>query len=339
MKIRLLVAIAAVVFPGLLCASSVMCQSSAGNNPLSSTGCVAANTFSYNDTLNWATAGSAYEGPGYPKLPPWPDSNPSYNTTFTGITAGGRSITATLGSTGTAPVMTPPYLARMDEAPWVYYVGTGGSNDTYWTQPGNQVCQGWNAAGTVCTQGYVSLPYIDTYNGTFNFDTKPADQTPINVNTKDYGTALLGVQDGVSPITLSGSFSDIGFDITSVSTQDFIATLMAYDGTTLLGTYVLNTGLNSGMGGPCTSLASAPSPTGSGTACNSAPFVGIGGAGWHITAVVVSVTDLNYMPVAFAINGAELDYSGHTPEPTTWAMGLAGLGGLVWARKRKARKS
>jgi len=147
----------------------------------------------------------------------------------------------------------------------------------------------------------------------------------------DANTALLGTTNGNGPIDLSLSqgVTAFGVDISTLNATSFTATLQAFNGSNLVGTYYVDA---AGYGGLCASLSANPSV--GGTGCNDAPFIGIGGLG-PITNVVLSVTDDSTGNAAsFAIDTVQLNAGTvTTPEPGAMALIGCGLGALVLRRR------
>jgi len=324
MKMRLLIFAIVSVLPGGLWASSVSC----GFNlvSLQSSGCVSQSSFNFNDSMLWTAAGYAYEGPGQPNGEP-PDGsvlNPANSASYTGVSAGGGvSVIATTAAGGTGTL-----LGRYDEAPWVWAGTTLG-----WVQPGVSNCTSltYNNGVPTCTSS-ASTPYLLTYQGPFYFDTSTA--TVYGNGSLDANTALLGTTNGTGPIQLSfsQSLTAFGVDISALNATSFTASLQAYDGNSLLGTYYIDA---IGYGGTCTMLDIMPSAGGSG--CNNAPFIGIGNLG-PITKVILGVTDDSSGGAAgFAIDTLQLGGAPiATPEPGALLLAACGLGTLIWRSRNSS---
>lgn len=323
MKLRLLIFAAGLTVPAGLWANSLSCGSSLAN--LQSSACVSSGSFSFNDSMLWTSAGSAYEGPGQPNAEP-PDGsalNPANSVSYSGTSTGGITITAT---TPSGP--TTQYLGRYDEAPWVWAGPSLG-----WVEPGYANCTSFDYATGACLSSS-NTPYLLTFQGPFDFD--KSTSTIYGNGSLDANTALLGTTNGTGPIDLSFSagVTAFGVDISGLSATSFTATLQAFDGSNSVGTYYIDA---AGYGGLCASLSLKPSQGGNG--CNDAPFIGIGNLG-PITNVVISVTDDSTGNAAgFAIDTVLLKSANvQTPEPGAVVLIACGLGAIV-VRRRVSRGS
>jgi len=282
------------------------------------------------DTLLWTSAGSAWEAAGQPgfnqpmTLPPDNSSlNPANSLSYTGISTNGVDVTATTVGGGT-----DAYLARMDEAPWVWAGDTLG-----WVQPGAFNCTQYSFSGgnPTCVSG-TSTPYLLTFQGPFNFDTSTT--TTYGSSSTDANTALLATADGADPtpiqLTFSQSLTQFGVDISALGTSTFKATLTAYDGAAMVGTATVTA---NGIGGMCASLDNSPANGGSG--CNNAPYISISNLG-PITRIILNVQDMSGNNTNFAIDSLQLGgESMLTPEPGVFVLASSGLVALLWWRRRR----
>ncbi len=305
------------LLPAAISANSLSC----GYNlvSLSNAGCLAMNSISFNDSMLWTAAGSAWEGMGSPNPQPANGSaqNPADNTSFTGTSVGGITTTATSNQ--------GDLLGRYDEAPWVW-AGAG----IGWTRAGQLNCTAMNFNTGACISG-TSTPYLLWYQGPFYFDNSTT--TVYGNGSVDANTALLGTTNGTDPIQLafSSSISAFGVDISALNAADFTALIQAYNGTTLLGSYYVDA---KGYGGTCASLNMMPSAGGAG--CNNAPLIAIGNLG-PITKIVLGVTDDSTGdPTGFAINTLQFQNpsGGGVPEPASFLLFGCGIALLVWRRKK-----
>jgi hypothetical protein len=140
-----------------------------------------------------------------------------------------------------------------------------------------------------------------------------------------YGETLLTEPNGAAPITidLSHPVLGIGFQISTLSNPDFIATLIAYSATgQVLGTFVLNTN-GTGVGGPCVALKASPTATCS----TAAPFIGITQDELGLGAGLIAKVQIFTNAPGFAIGSMDLI---ETPEPSVMLLAAAGLGLMFW---------
>jgi len=301
MKLRTLIVVSALFLPGVVSAASLVCTFN--SDPLS---CLTPSSYAFTDSLLWTSAGSAYESAAGMSVGTTPMNNSALAISWTGTSVDAtNSVTITdMGGV----------IGRADEAPWVY----AGPPVSGWTQPG--------------TNG---IPNLLVFQGPFLFSTSTvvmaADST-----THDVGTALVENMSNADPdtLTFSENLTAFGVDISSLgNVTDFTATLVAYDSShDVLGTYTLDTN-GTKVGGTCASLGKSPSHGGAG--CNDAPFIAIGGTGWQISYVVISVTnDATGKPVGFALDGPLFSEGPQVPEPGAWLLAACGLAAMVWHRRR-----
>ena len=160
--------------------------------------------------------------------------------------------------------------------------------------------------------------HLDTFAGHFNAN--PTSQDPTMS-----GEHLLGDISSSGNLVLSfdRNLSQIGFKIAtndSASNTNFTATLVAYNGSTVLHTYLINV---SGGGGICDSLrvpsnhpnATPPVP------CNDAAFIAMDAGPQRFTSVQVFTSGTS----GFYINGLQFNAE-EIPEP---GMALLTAGGLL----------
>jgi len=182
---------------------------------------------------------------------------------------------------------------------------------------------GWTSPSLVAGQT------INTFGGHFGAPATPTDTPP-------FGDNLLGVvpstAGGNSTLALafSAGVSGAGFMVSSLSDQDFIAVLQAFDSSNnLLETYTVNTnGLHLGAG--CAGL-NQPAIGGNPIPCNDAPLIQVSDAQARISRVLLTVNDTQ---------GAFIDQLALTetlaPEPSLGTIAGAGIFGFVlWAGRRR----
>jgi hypothetical protein len=154
------------------------------------------------------------------------------------------------------------------------------------------------------------------------------DATPTSLDPTTLGTHLLGDSNGPLLLSFDHDISRIGFKIASNdpgSNTNFGATLVAYNGTTVLHTYSINV---LGGGGICDSLR-VPSNNPNLTPpvpCNDAAFIALDAGPQHFTSIQVFTTS----PNGFFISGLQfsIDSFGETPEPGMVLLMSSGLAGL-----------
>jgi hypothetical protein len=303
MKIRLLLLVFVLGFPAILPASGILCSLGIGSStPISfTTGCD--QPISFTNTFDWATLNpqplSSSSGPTYES-----GLNPDFGGTPWSATQGPETVTAMISAGGTYP----PYLQLDGNTAWVY-----------------------NPSNPVNLNGYV---YASAYNNAVALGFSTID--PAHPTAWYFGETLLTEQnpDNNSPVPISVSFSHpvdgVGFQISTLSDPNFIATLIAYDAQgNVLGTFILNTN-GTNVGGTCASLYNSP-----GAPCTTpAPWIGITDDELHLGAnMIARVTILTNMP-NFAIGTLEYNYI-QTPEPSTFLFSAALLGFGVWRARRK----
>jgi hypothetical protein len=281
--------------------------------------CYASGLFSFADTLDWGAAinlaGTGQSGFG-PALNPGNPANPQNVSVSPWIarSVGNVNIYASLG-TGFAGT---PELTRVDNTFWGYgpVVTTGGTFNQY--APPDQFLTSPN--------------HLVTFAGHFANNPTSLDQTLL-------GEHLLGNISGDGSLVLEFNHyvSQIGFRIASNSSSsntNFAATIIAYNGSTILHTYSINVG---GGGGICDGLKpdfpniTPPVP------CNDAAFIAMDAGPQRFTSIQVFTSN----PTGgFFINGLQFNADvAEIPEPgmaLLMAGGLAGLWLFSIARRRFA---
>lgn len=165
--------------------------------------------------------------------------------------------------------------------------------------------------------------------GNFRAPSSPGD-TPI------YGDQLLGNSTGAGTITVTfptTAVYDAALRISSATSADFMATMLAYDGTTLVGSSgLLTSGDPGGVCGSLTTLNASNNPV----PCDTAPLLAIGGDG-PITSVVISANGASGIWLDTLMLDA--DNPNPTPEPGMLFLLGGGLGLVFLSRLRKTRAS
>lgn len=296
MKIRTLIVVSALMLPAALSADGLLCSLSVGtSSPVAySAGCGSA--FASTNTFDWGALNPTPLGP---------TSGPTYQSK-TNLDLGGTPWSGTgSGETVTAS-LTPdggkPYLQLDGNTAWVY-TGVSRLSPTGW--------QSASGSDTAVQLGFATASTTDP-------------------TAWSYGETLLAEPNGAAPITIDFSHpvSGVGFQISTLSNPDFIATLVAYSSTgQVLGTFVLNTN-GTGVGGPCVALKASPIATCS----TAAPFIGITDDELGLGAGMIAKVQVYTNAPGFAIGSMDLI---ETPEPSVLLLAAAGLGLMVW-RRRKA---
>ena len=281
-----------------------------------STACYTSGMFSFADSLDWGAAvnlggtGQSGFGPAYQNA-----GNPQSALPWNARSVGNVNIYASLaaGFTGT------PVLTRADNAYWGYgpVVTTGGTFNQY--EP---------------LDNETAPQHLITFAGHFA-------NNPTSLNPNLLGEHLLGDISGNGSLVLgfNHNVSQIGFRIASNSSSsnaDFAATIIAYNGSTILHTYSINV---AGGGGICDLLqsnavnpnATPPLP------CNDAAFIVMDAGPQRFTSIQVITSNLNG---GFFISGLQFNADfAEVPEPgmvLLTAGGLAGLWLFSTARRRFA---
>ena len=165
---------------------------------------------------------------------------------------------------------------------------------------------------------------LNTFAGHFGAPSTPTSVPPYGDNLIELLPLPTG---GTSDLTMlfSAPVFGVGFRVSSGRSGDFIATLQAYDGAVLLGTYVVGA---TGVGGVCAGLT----PVGFGNPpvpCDDAPLIQFADSQGRITSVKLDVQALNDT-TAF-IDGLQLQ-TDNVPEPATSLLigiGILSLAGLL----------
>ena len=266
--------------------------------------CYASGTFSFADTLDWGAAvnlagtGQSGFGPAFQNA-----GNPQSILPWNARSVGNVNIFASLGTVTTGT----PTLTRADNTFWGYgpFQTSGGFVNEY--QPMDNL---------------TTPQHLITFAGHFNAD--PTNLTPTLV-----GEHLLGDISSNGPLVLSfdRNLSQIGFKIASNSTSsntNFGATILAFNGTTLLHTYSIVVG---GGGGICDSLQSAVSMIQANATppvpCNDAAFIAMDAGVQRFTSIQVFTTNAG----GFFINGLQFN-ADEVPEPGITLLMASGLAGL-----------
>jgi hypothetical protein len=277
--------------------------------------CYTTGMFSFADSLDWGAAvnlagtGQSGFGPAFQTA-----SNPQNVLPWIARSVGNVNIFASLGTgfTGT------PALTRADNTYWGY----GPMNTTDGVV--NQFQQ----------MDVITAPqHLITFAGHFNAN-------PTNLVPTQVGEHLLGNITGNGPLELdfTHNVSQIGFRIGSNSTSsntNFTATIVAYNGSTVLHTYSINV---VGGGGICDSLKPAfPNEGTPPVPCNDAAFIAMDDGPQRFTSIQVFTSNATG---GFFINGLQFNAdAAEVPEPgitLLMAGGLAGLWLFSMARRRFA---
>jgi hypothetical protein len=248
--------------------------------------------FTPTDLLNWGQLGSASGYSGFGQAANPPSAGPMTATSLNGLGV-------TLDSSNMQ-------LERADNTIYAW------SNTLGWTSPSN-----------------VAGKTINTFGGHFGAPATPTDTPP-------FGDNLMGVVPGSTGgnAALSLSFSQpvfgAGFQVSSLSNTDFIATLQAFDSTNaLIATYIVNTN-GSQVGGACVGLQQ-PATSGNPIPCNNAPLIQIADALARIKRVSLTVDD----PQGAFVDQLALS-DALAPEPSFGVIvGIGILGFGLWARRKR----
>ena len=297
MKIRTLIFVSALVLTPLLSASGIICSLGVGSSsPVAyATGC--GSTFAYTNTFDWASLNpaplTATSGPTYQSA-----KNPHMADTPWTATSGDETVSALLAANGGSAFM------QLDGNTAFVYTGVS----------------------RLAPTGYRSASGSDTAVQLGFSTINAADPTMWS-----YGETLLTEQDGDAPITISFAHpvSGVEFQISTLSSPNFIATLVAYSSNgTVLGTFVLNTN-GTNVGGTCASLKLAP-----GAPCTTpAPWIGITDDELHLGAGMIAKVAIYTNVPGFAIGTMDMV---ETPEPCAFLFAAAGLGLVIWRYRKVA---
>jgi len=299
MKIRTLIFVSALTLTPILSANTFLCTLAVGNNsPVAySTGC--GSSFAYTNTFDWASLNPSplgvTSGPTYQS-----STNPHLSTNPWTGTDGNETVSAALSNHGSD-------FMQLDGNTAFVYAGV-----TAFTPTGYMSASG---SDTAVQLGFPTINAAD----------------PV---LWSYGETLLTEQNGDSPLTISFSHpvSGVEFQISTLSSPNFIATLVAYGANgTVLGTYVLNTN-GTNVGGTCASLKSAP-----GAPCtNPAPYIGITDDELHLGSGMIAKVAVYTNVPGFAIGTMDIIA---TPEPAAFLLAAVGLGLVMWRKRRPSLAS
>lgn len=314
MKRSWLLAVLVAVGAGSLSANTIV--SNCTLNALSVT-CYDAGTFSFADSLDWgaAVSGTGQSGFGTALQSPGNSDNP-HNVSITPWIArsvGGINIYAALGSGFSGS----PLLTRVDNT----YYGYGPVQI-----PDDGVVNRYQVLDDLVPN------HMYAYPGHFGAN-------PTSLDPYQLGDHLLGSINGQGPIVLSfgTGLKRVGFEIASYSEDanaNFSATLMAYNGATLLDTYSMDV---TGGGGICASLDPSSPNSHHPVACNDAAFIALDAGTQTITSITVITTDA----AGFFIDRLFLEAPAGVvvPEPAALLMVGCGLAALGLLAKKRAGRS
>jgi len=305
-KACLLIAAGVLFLPKTLPANSFICTVSTATGPLPSAACgtgLSGNSTAFDwSSLNPQQLGPM-SGPTYQS-----SSNPHTGTApWTGTSAGETVAVAMEDPPGSSP-----YLQLDGNTAWVY-------------APSEPISQMWD--------GYIPASYLDT-SVQLGFPTiNPANPIPWYFGETVLTENNTGTSGDVPiDITFSQAVNAVGFQISTLSSPNFMATLMAYDAKgNFLGSVVLN---GDGGGGPCTMMANSPP----GTPCsNTSPFISISDDQLHLASNLIKSIKVYTTNGDFALGTLyfeEAPLTSTAPEPSAALLVLAGLGAVVYRRRR-----
>lgn len=303
------VAAAMAVVGSCLSASSITCSYNGAATTSACYGTLGV-SFASNDTLSF------YDAFGSATQPPRDVSIPASATTVGGV---GVQVSLGPGGSMTGGMVVPTtgdhHMTRFDNSQ-VIYVTDGEGNF------------GWDVGGD---PSVLNDPAFFQYAGHFNGPSAPVLSTEA---AGGWGAFLLGPTNA-SGLTTSDQMvftfdrplSGAGFLISTVSNgaanTDFNAEIDAYNGNTLIGTYVIQA---SGLGGICASLQNFSTPV----PCNDAPFIGFSDPNSTITKLVVDAFDSTGNH-GFFVSDFVAQVNGSQPAPEPAFFGFTGLCLAVFA--------